>query len=197
MPDSSNTQLAPFIERARKVLQYEQRGNHQDRVVNGGLELFVVRWADEVSAVCKKAGLDLKPIYRFTEHLEGYRRQDPMQRAASLRMAISILNELENNGEGNNTGSPSRAGNPGKVSPPLGRPPAPTRLANAAGGLEMRPVNAAAQLPAVRQDARRRLREKGKFWGNPRPRQRATPSALLCYKWMSVEMPCKSQTLMV
>ncbi len=122
MPDSTNMQLAPFIERARKVLQYEQRGNHQDRVVKGGLELFVVRWADEVSAVCKKAGLDLKPIYRFTEHLEGYRRQDPMQRAASLRMAISILNELENNGEGNNTGSPSRAGNPGKVSPPLGRP---------------------------------------------------------------------------
>ena len=119
MPDSSNTQLAPFIKRARKVLQYEQRGNHQDRVVKGGLELFVVRWADEVSAVCKKAGLDLKPIYRFTEHLEGYRRQDPMQRAASLRMAISILNELENNGEGSNTGSPSRAGNPGKVSPDI------------------------------------------------------------------------------
>jgi len=135
MPDSTNTQLAPFIERARKVLQYEQRGNHQDRVVKGGLELFVVRWADEVSAVCKKAGLDLKPIYHFTEHLEGYRRQDPMQRAASLRMAISILNELENNGEGSNTGSPSRAGNPGKVSPPLGRPPAPTRLANAAAPL--------------------------------------------------------------
>src|SRR6266852_3534843 len=130
MPDSSNTQLAPFIERARKVLQYEQRGNHQDRVVNGGLELFVVRWADEVSAVCKKAGLDLKPIYRFTEHLEGYRRQDPMQRASSLRAALSILNELEMNGEGNT----SRATNPGEVSPirgelgempPGGRPLAP------------------------------------------------------------------------
>jgi len=166
MPDSTNTQLAPFIERARKVLQYEQRGNHQDRVVNGGLELFVVRWADEVSAVCKKAGLDLKPIYRFTEHLEGYRRQDPMQRAANLRIAISILNELENKGEGNNTGSPSRAGNPGKVSPPLGRPPAPTRLANAAAQLPYgsgktkgvrsltRLANAAAQLPTVRQNER-------------------------------------------
>src|SRR6266705_185516 len=122
MPDSTTTQLAPLIERARKVLQYEQRGNHQDRVVNGGLELFVVRWADEVSAICKNAGLDLKPIYRFTEHLEGYRRQDPMQRASSLRMALSILDELEMNGEGNNTGNTSRAANPGKVSPPLGRP---------------------------------------------------------------------------
>src|SRR6266496_2755495 len=117
MPDSTTTQLAPLIERARKVLQYEQRGNHQDRVVKGGLELFVVRWADEISAVCKKAGLDLKPIYRFTEHLEGYRRQDPMQRAASLRTALSVLNELENNAEGNNTGILSQTGNPGKVSP--------------------------------------------------------------------------------
>src|SRR6266516_1187323 len=151
MPDSINTQLAPLIERARKVLQYEQRGNYQDRVVNGGLELFVVRWADEISAVCKKAGLDLKPIYRFTEYLEGYRRQDPMQRASSLRTALSVLNELEHSGAGNNTGIQPQTGNSGKVSsditdtssirgelveiPPGGRPPAPTRLANAAAQL--------------------------------------------------------------
>src|SRR6266581_2344715 len=119
MPDSTNTQLAPLIERARKVLQYEQRGNYQDRVVNGGLELFVVRWADEVSAICKKAGLDLKPIYRFTEYLEGYRRQDPMQRASSLRAALSELNELENSGAGNNTGIQPQTGNPGKGSPDI------------------------------------------------------------------------------
>jgi ATP-dependent DNA helicase RecG len=138
MPDSTNTQLAPFIERARKVLLYEQRGNHQDRVVKGGLELFVVRWADEVSAVCKHAGLDPKPIYRFTEHLEGYRRQDPMQRAASLRAAIVILNELESNGQGDNADSfsPSRregaaesgrtapAGRPQAERPPVGQPQA-------------------------------------------------------------------------
>src|SRR6266571_4700255 len=105
MSNSTNTQLGPFIERARKVLQYEQRGNHQDRVVKGGLELFAVRWADEVSAVCKSAGLDLKPIHRFTEHLEGYRRQDPMQRAASLRAALAILNELEK-GEHQTTDDP-------------------------------------------------------------------------------------------
>jgi ATP-dependent DNA helicase RecG len=105
MPDTTNTQLAPFIERARKVLQYEQRGNHQDRVVKGGLELFVVRWADEVSAFCKTAGLDPKPVYRFTEHLEGYRRQDPMQRAASLRAALVILHELETHDKDNNAGT--------------------------------------------------------------------------------------------
>ena len=138
MPDSTNTQLAPFIERARKVLQYEQRGNHQDRVVNGGLELFVVRWADEVSAVCKHAGLDPKPIYRFTEHLEGYRRQDPMQRAASLRAAIVILNELESNGQGDNadsfssrreegageSGRTATAGRPQAERPQVGQPQA-------------------------------------------------------------------------
>src|SRR5437899_12689987 len=112
MPDTTNTKLAPFIERARKVLQYEQRGNHQDRVVKGGLELFVVRWADEVGAVCKNAGLDLKPIYRFTEHLEGYRRQDPMQRAASLRAALAILNELDNSGPNNHVVAPVRSQTP-------------------------------------------------------------------------------------
>ena len=101
MSESTNTQLAPYIERARKVLQYEQRGNHKDQLVKGGLELFAVRWADEVSPICKGAGLDLKPIHRFTEQLEGYRRQDPMQRAASLRAALAILNELDDNEQGN------------------------------------------------------------------------------------------------
>src|SRR5205085_9372929 len=102
MPDQINAQLAEYIERARKVIQYEQRGNHQDRIVKGGLELFAVHWADEVSTLCKNAGFDLRPIHRFTEYLEGYRQQDPMQRAASLRAALAILNEpgtIANNGQ--------------------------------------------------------------------------------------------------
>src|SRR5450759_4314478 len=97
MSNQIASQLTALIERARKVLHYEQRGNHQDKVVTGGLELFVVHWAEEASAICKDAGLDVKPIYRFTEHLESYRRQDPMQRAASLRAALSILNEVASN----------------------------------------------------------------------------------------------------
>jgi ATP-dependent DNA helicase RecG len=97
MSNQTASQLTALIERARKVLHYEQRGNHQDKVVTGGLELFVVHWAEEASVVCKDAGLDLKPIYRFTEHLEGYHLQDPMQRASSLRAALSILNELASN----------------------------------------------------------------------------------------------------
>ncbi|HYX49783.1 MAG TPA: ATP-dependent DNA helicase RecG [Ktedonobacteraceae bacterium] len=123
MPDSTNTQLAPFIERARKVLQYEQRGNHQDRVVKGGLELFVVRWADEVSAVCKKEGLDLKPVYRFTENLEGYRRQDPIQRASSLRMALSVLTELEQSRAESKTDPHPQTSFSGKAVPEITKAP--------------------------------------------------------------------------
>ena len=108
MSSQNNSQLAPYVERARKVLQYEQRANHQDSIVNGGLELFVSRWANEVSTVCKNAGLDFRPIHRFIEHLEGYRRQDPMQRAASLRAALAILNEL--NSANNSRQSTSAAG---------------------------------------------------------------------------------------
>src|SRR6266513_2671608 len=96
MPETTNPTLTSYIERARKVLQHEQRTNHQDQAIKpGGLEIFVVRWADEVSRICKNAGLDLRPIHSFTEYLEGYRQQDPMQRAASLRAALAILNELE------------------------------------------------------------------------------------------------------
>src|SRR5712692_7126806 len=102
MSNTTNAPLAAYIERARKVLQHEQRTNHRDQAIKpGGLEIFVVRWADEVSTACKNAGLDLRPIHSFTEYLEGYHQQDPMQRAASLRAALAVLNELENPGNGN------------------------------------------------------------------------------------------------
>src|SRR5437667_8680637 len=103
MSNTTTDALASYVERARKVLQHEQRTHHQDQAIKpGGLELFVARWADEASAACKNAGLDISPVHRFTEHLEGYRQQDPMQRAASLRAALAILNELDNDGRGPN-----------------------------------------------------------------------------------------------
>src|SRR5690242_3603745 len=96
MSTQNNTVLAPYIQRARKVLQHEQRTNHQDQAIKpGGMEIFVGRWADEMKTACKQAGLDPHPVYRITEHLEGYRRQDPMQRAANIRAVLAILNELE------------------------------------------------------------------------------------------------------
>src|SRR5437868_9312505 len=107
MSSQNNSQLASYVERARKVIQYEQRANHQDSIVNGGLELFATRWANEVSTICKNVGLDVRPIQHFIEHLEGYRRQDPMQHAASLRAALATLNEL--NSESSNGHSSAAA----------------------------------------------------------------------------------------
>src|SRR6266851_2328779 len=102
MSNTINSPLATYVERARKVLQHEQRTNHRDQAIKpGGLETFVVRWADEASSACKNAGLDLRPIHTFTEYLEGYHQQDPMQRAASLRAALAVLDELDNPGNGN------------------------------------------------------------------------------------------------
>src|SRR2546421_1934837 len=113
MSNTTTDALASYVERARKVLQHEQRTHHQDQAIKpGGLELFVVRWADEASTACKNAGLDMSPVHRFTEHLEGYRQQDPLQRAASLRAALAILNELDNDGHGQNRNSAVSAPQP-------------------------------------------------------------------------------------
>jgi ATP-dependent DNA helicase RecG len=109
MSTSSTHTLAACIERARKVLQFEQRTNHQDQAIKpGGVELFVVRWADEASALLKNAGADVLPIYRFTEFLEGYHRQDPVQRAVNLRAALAILSELAEQASGNTATEPAR-----------------------------------------------------------------------------------------
>src|SRR5204863_9260308 len=92
----SNQTLAVHIERARKILLHEQRTNHQDKAIRpGGVEAFVTRWVEETGPLCTNAGMDLHKIQSFIEHLEGYRQQDPMQRAASLRAALATLNELE------------------------------------------------------------------------------------------------------
>ncbi len=66
MSNQQFTPLATYVERARKVLQFEQRTNHQDRAIKpGGLEAFTARWYDETCAICKNTGLDLDPIQRF------------------------------------------------------------------------------------------------------------------------------------
>ncbi|HLG64946.1 MAG TPA: ATP-dependent DNA helicase RecG [Ktedonosporobacter sp.] len=84
-----------YVERARKVLQHEQRLHHQDQAIKpGGLEAFVTRWAEEICAICQSAGMDVRPIYHFVEYLEGYRKQNPIERAANIRAALAILNDL-------------------------------------------------------------------------------------------------------
>ena len=95
---SNTSTIVSYIERARKVLQYEQRNNHQDKIVQGGLELFAVRWSEDFGTARKESGLDLRPLQRFMEHLEGYRQQDPLQRSTNVRAALSILDEMEQDG---------------------------------------------------------------------------------------------------
>lgn len=116
MANSNVSALTSHVERARKILLFEQNTHHQDRAIRpGGLETFAAYWAEETSKVCKEAGMDLAPIHRFMEHIEGYRRQDPMQRAASLRAALATLNEL--------TSPPA----PAKAAPVKAAPAVPTR----------------------------------------------------------------------
>src|SRR5579883_1820365 len=95
MSNRDQTGLAMYVERARKVLQHEQRLHHQDQAIKpGGLEAFVTRWAEEICAICQSAGMDVRPIYHFVEYLEGYRKQNPIERAANIRAALAILNDL-------------------------------------------------------------------------------------------------------
>lgn len=118
---SNTLVITSYIDRARKVLQYEQRNNHQDKLVQGGLELFASRWAEEFSAARKEAGLDLRPIYRFMEHMESYRQQDPLQRAANVRAALTILDALEQDGAHGHAAAPTAK------KPVLDQPAAPER----------------------------------------------------------------------
>jgi ATP-dependent DNA helicase RecG len=106
---SNTTAIASHIERARKVLQYEQRNNHQDKIVQGGLELFASRWAEDVSVARKEVGLDLRPLQRLMEHLESYRQQDPLQRSTNVRAVLSILDEMEREGASDSPGAPGTA----------------------------------------------------------------------------------------
>ncbi|HTK08085.1 MAG TPA: ATP-dependent DNA helicase RecG [Ktedonobacteraceae bacterium] len=95
-----------YIERAKKVLQHEQRTNHQDQAIKpGGLETFVAIWSEETSNAWKQAGLDPTPLIHFSEHLQGYRQQDPLQRMHSLRAALAILNDLSMSTDGQHTPS--------------------------------------------------------------------------------------------
>ncbi len=96
MVNQHKVSRAEYIARARKVLQFEQQTHHRDQAIRpGGLESFVARWASEMDALYQAEGLDVRPIYRFTEYLEGYRQQDPLQRSTNIRAALSILEDLD------------------------------------------------------------------------------------------------------
>lgn len=100
MANNLSSTITDYIERAKKILQFEQRTNHQDQAIKpGGLEAFAARWAEETSNACNSAGVDVAPVHHFMEYLTGYHKQDPMQRVVSIRSALAILNELGTNNE--------------------------------------------------------------------------------------------------
>ncbi len=95
MSNQISPTVTEYIERAKKILMFEQRTNHQDQAIKpGGLEVFATRWADDATTAYTQAGMDVTPIHSFMEYLTGYRKQDPMQRAASIRSALAILNDM-------------------------------------------------------------------------------------------------------
>ncbi len=114
MTNKQTTPLTTYIERARKILQFEQRTNHQDRAIKpGGLESFIARWYEDTSVLCQQDGLDITALHRFAEYLEGYHAQDPLQRASNLRAALAMLDEI---------GGRSRADSPSRPTQPSALP---------------------------------------------------------------------------
>nr|BBH89077.1 DNA helicase RecG [Thermosporothrix sp. COM3] len=88
--------LSPYIERARKVLQLEQRTQYRDKaILGGGLEAFASHWTSEAVQTCSAAGIDPAPVRRFAQLLQGYHQRDPEQRASSLRAVLALLHELD------------------------------------------------------------------------------------------------------
>jgi ATP-dependent DNA helicase RecG len=88
--------LPPVIEKARKILLYEQRQGHTDQTVRpGGLEAFIARWTEEVEKL-RQAGVltdaGAPPIeHAVQDLLQDYHTLDPMQRAARVRAALARL----------------------------------------------------------------------------------------------------------
>ncbi len=93
---------AALAERARHVLLHEQRTQHTDSAVKpGGLQAFAAHWAGEVRAARARGDIaardnpgDPPPEDAIARLLDGYRAQDPMQRVASVRAALALLDTI-------------------------------------------------------------------------------------------------------
>ncbi len=77
-----------LAERAKKILLHEQRTNHQDAAVKpGGLALFFQNWAAETQVQPHVFAQRLQTMFA------NYRKLDPMQRAATVRAALTLLED--------------------------------------------------------------------------------------------------------
>ena len=104
--ESRDAQAATLIERARRILQHEQRTGHADAAVKpGGLEAFIEHWLREArasgafaAAQSASAGAGHSggtgPIETLARLFPGYAGLDPMQRTAKVRSALALLDAL-------------------------------------------------------------------------------------------------------
>ncbi|HEX8034336.1 MAG TPA: ATP-dependent DNA helicase RecG, partial [Ktedonobacterales bacterium] len=93
-----------LLERARRVLQHEQRTGHADVAVKpGGLEAFVTQWSSDVRTaraqgqIAQTMGRSAGPPPEdaIARLFAGYRALDPMQRAAKVRAALALLDAIK------------------------------------------------------------------------------------------------------
>ena len=124
-----------LIERAQRILAYEQRSGHQDTVVNpGGIAAFIERWATQMHAARDRGEIAAPPAGasgRFPEvailHLlTDYRALDPMQRAAKIRAALALLDAFDTpeivRQPRTNSPSPRPPARPPAAAPRFGQP---------------------------------------------------------------------------
>ena len=95
-PQAPGPDAQALIERARRILQQEQRRGHEDSVVRpGGIESFLARWAADWAAATGDAGNAGESggglAQAMTRQLGGYHALDPMQRTARVRAALALL----------------------------------------------------------------------------------------------------------
>ncbi|HEX9035945.1 MAG TPA: ATP-dependent DNA helicase RecG [Ktedonobacterales bacterium] len=115
--------LAPLIERARRILLFEQRSGHADTAVNTGLESFVARWSDDLRATGQPEAGELATL--IGQRLANYHALDPMRRTAQLRAALALLDgpPAERAAPAHSAPTPSRPATPARPAP--ARPPRP------------------------------------------------------------------------
>jgi ATP-dependent DNA helicase RecG len=129
--------LAPLIERARRILLFEQKQGHADTAVKpGGLESFLAHWTDDLRATGSPEAGELAAL--ISQRLANYHALDPMRRTAQVRAALVLLDGPPSDRAA--TSAPPSAVPRAAPAKPSARParPAPT----------MRP---AAQAPALKE----------------------------------------------
>jgi len=166
----------PLIERARRILQHEQRMGHADSAVKpGGLESFISHWTDDVRAARQEAGSPVGASGAANSHREGpesgasgrppedaiarlladYHTLDPMQRASKVRAALALLDALDGAATAIPTTTSAARGSPHPLASAAPTPQAPSaRTAETTMRAAPHHAASAQPAPAMRQPER-------------------------------------------